>query len=402
MAHIDLTDSAFWKNPYPLYAELRRNHPVCRVEPGGAWAVSRHEDVVYVMRNPEIFSSEGLRMGFRPKWLDDNPAADTLFVLDGPEHMRLRRLVTPAFGLRVVSLLEPHARQKADELADSILMQPEVEFVMDFAVAVPANVIGMLLGIDSSLQKHFKRWSDDIVSITAMPVAPEPARIEEIRTTIADMRRYISTVIKEHRKEPRDDLISDLIRATVEGQSLTDDELMSFLFGLLLGGLETTTHLISAAIHILAERPDVFARLRADLSLIPNFAEEVLRLQGSVQMIPRVATTDVEIAGVTIPQGAWVLPIVASANRDQQKFPDGDHFNLESKARHMSFGDGVHHCIGAALARMEARIAIEAVVKRFSSIELLSRELEWTHSLVSRGLTSLPLRFLPIASGLAK
>ncbi|WP_437630195.1 cytochrome P450 [Sorangium sp. So ce854] len=369
---------------------MRRVSPVCQVEPGGMWAVTRYEDVLFVMKNPALFSSEGFKLAWQPPWVGYNPFANSLLAMDPPSHTRLRGLIHRAFGAATVARIEPRLRAVAAELTSSLV--EETDFVEAFGHPLPAFAIGEILGLDHALHAHFKRWADEFVAIT--PEVPSPEDAERVRKTIAELTGYLMEVIEARRRAPVDDTVSDLVRAEVDGQRLTDAEIVEFLVTLLIGGLETTTHLLSNSLLFLADHPDMMDRLHADRGLTALFVEEMLRYDGPVQTLPRISTADVVLSGVTIPRGALVIPIVASANRDEAKFKDPDRFDLHRGSQGgLQFGHGIHFCIGAALARMEARVALEAVIARFQRVERVPGEIRYNRTLTVRGPITLPLRF---------
>lgn len=381
---------AFRADPYPSYAAMRRDTPVVQVEPGGIWAVSRHEDVSAILKDPARFSSQGFRVAWEPEWVGYNPVAHSLLALDGAEHGRLRGIVGQAFGTRAIHRLEPKLRALIATLTED-LAAGEVEFNAAFGLPLPAFAIGELIGVDPADRHHFRRWADDITSVGPVPESPEHAT--RVRATIAELNGYLEDVIARRRAEPREDLVSDLLRAEADGQRLTDAELISFLVVLLLGGFDTTTHLLANALRVLADRPDVWADLKADQRLIPGFVEEVLRWDPPVHGIPRIAMTEVQVAGVTIPAGSLVLLLLGSANRDERRFPDPDRFDHRRGGPNVAFGHGLHTCIGAGLARMEARIALEAIVQRFERVEITDRNLVWNRAITTRGVDALRVRF---------
>ncbi|WP_437757860.1 cytochrome P450 [Sorangium sp. So ce1389] len=388
---MDVLAPAFRADPYPHYAELRREAPVCQVEPGGMWAVSRYEDVLFVLKSPELFSSHGFKAAWQPPWVGYNPLANSMLALDPPAHTRLRGLIHRAFGSRTVTRLAPRVRAVAEELASGLA--GEVDFIEALAMPLPAFVIGEVLGLDHGLRAHFKRWADDILSVTPGP-AP-PANAGRIRRTIVELTGYLKDVVAARRRAPADDTVSDLVRAELDGQALTDTEIVDFLVLLLLGGLETTTHLLGNALLFLADHPDMMRRLHDAPDLVPLFLEEVLRYDGPSQSVPRLTTREVSLAGATLPAGALVLALVASANRDERQYPDPDRFDLHRGSHGgLQFGHGIHFCIGAALARMEARAALEALVARFPRVERCSGEIAYNRTLTVRGPVALPLRFI--------
>ncbi|WP_437818321.1 cytochrome P450 [Sorangium sp. So ce1078] len=395
-ALIDVSAPDVRANPYPLYAEMRRASPVCQVDPGGIWAVTRYDDVLFVLKNPGIFSSEGFKAALQPPWVDYNPFANSMLAMDPPSHTRLRGLVHRAFGPATVARLESRIRSVAAELADGLA--GGADFVDALAHPLPAFAIGEILGLDHALRADFRRWSDALSAIMPEPQSPDDP--QRVRTTVADLTRYLMAVIAERRRAPMDDTVSDLVGAELDGQRLTDAEIVEFLVLLLLAGLDTTTHLLGNSLVFLADHPDMMERLHAEPALVPLFVEEMLRYDSPVQMVPRIATTEVAISGVTVPRGALVAPFLASANRDETKFKDPDRFDLHRGSQGaLHFGQGIHFCIGAALARMEARAALEAVVTRFRRVERVPGELRYKRMLTVRGVAALPLRFVPAGGG---
>lgn len=393
MTHpIDLLAPAFCANPYPHYAELRRMNPVCQVEPHGMWAVTRYEDVLFILKNPSVFSSAGFKMAWQPPWVGYNPIANSLIAMDPPQHTRLRGLVFRAFGAGAVARLEPRVRAAAENLADGL--KDGADFVSTMALPLPAFAISQILGLDPKLLPHFKQWSDDLISITPSPQPPEVA--ERIRNTIARMTGYIKEVIAERRRKPADDTVSDLIAAELEGQRLTDVEIIDFLIFLLIAGLESTTNLLGNSLIFLASHPEMMERLHAEPAVIPLFIEEMLRFDGPGQGVPRIAAAETTLSGVTIPRGSLVFPLLASANRDESKFPNPDRFDLNRGSQGgLHFGQGSHFCIGALLARMEARIVLEIVAARYQRVEHVLDAIQYQRALTTRGPIALPLRYIP-------
>ncbi len=390
---VNILAPEFRANPYPGYAEMRRNTPVVQVEPAGFWAISRYADVASVIKNPQLFSSEGFKAAWQPAWVGYNPLANSMLALDGTNHTRLRTLVSRAFNSSATTRLEARIRKLAHRLADELAQKGEADFVSMFAMPLPAFVIGELLGLDVSLHHRFKAWSDDIVGVTPEPMGPE--HVQRTLASIADLTRYITEVLEARRRAPADDLVSDLLRAEVEGQRLTDREIIDFLVLLLLAGLETTVHLLVNSLLFLAERPDELARLRADLTLVPRFIDEMLRYDAPVQALLRTVTSDVTLSGVRIPKGEVVLALIASANRDERQYTEPDRFDLYREQPALSFGYGAHYCIGAQLARLEARCGLEALLSRFSDFKRTSASLTWSQAITVRGPHTLPLRFIP-------
>lgn len=381
-------------DPFPTYAAMRQQHPVCPVEPGGFWAVSRYADVQSVLKSAERFSSAGFRPAFEPAWLGHNPGAHTMLSMDPPEHTRNRQLIHRAFAPGVINRVEPQIRTMIASITSRIAAQGEADVVDDLATPIVAGVIGDFLAFDPALHARFKHWSDTLASVTPVPRSPEHAA--QVRQTVAEMEDYFGTVIDARKQHPGDDMVSLLTMADIDGQELTRSELIAFLFLLLVAGLETTVHLISKSLLLLSSRPDLVDRLRSNPLLIAQFIEEMLRYDPPTHGLFRQATADTSIAGVTIPAGTFVMVLLAAANRDPDQFPDPDTFNLDRTVQGgLAFGHGPHFCLGAALARLEGRATLEALLARFSGFERLGGEIEWHHTLTVRGPAHLPLRFRP-------
>ncbi|WNG22896.1 cytochrome P450 [Cystobacter fuscus] len=376
-------------NPYAVYAELRRHAPVCQVDPGGYWVITRHDDVVAAFKNPQLFSNVGMRMATKPAWLGHNPFSDSMIGQDPPQHTRLRNLVHRAFAPAVLARLEGRVRHYAEAIVARIPEGREVDFVDAFTLPLPASVIGEVIGLEPSLHSRCKRWADDLTSISANP--QDEKRREEIRAAVREAEAEMAKVLALRRREPREDLVTELLQARVEGESLGDAELMSFMFLLLVAGLETTIHLLGHCVRVLMERPDVLARLRADRSLLPRFIEEVLRYEPPVQAMGRLTTAEAELSGVRIPAGAKVMLLIGSANHDDARFPDADRFDMDREGvNNLPLGHGIHFCLGAPLARLEARIGLEVLLSRFERLTPAG-PLEWNHSFTVRGPRVLPV-----------
>jgi cytochrome P450 len=383
-------------NPYPVFAELRRNAPVCQVDPGGMWAVSRYDDVVHALKSHQLFSTEGLRLATEPAWFGrTNPVSDSMLFMDPPKHGRLRALVSRAFTPAVLARLEPGIRTRAEELVTGLLERRTVDFVEAFAMPIPASVIGSLLGLDPSLHSRFKAWSNDIIAIGGTAL-DDTRQQEQCRRTVVEMETYLQQVLDSRRVALGDDMVSELLRARVDGESLTNVELMGFLFLLLIAGLETTTNLLCHGVRMLAAHPDVLARLRADPSLISRFVEEVLRYESPLQASLRLCTQDVVLGGVSLPRGAPVLLLHGSATHDERYFPDPERFDIDRPGpQNLPFGHGVHFCLGAPLARLEARVALEVLLARIGRVEMRTERVDWVPSLTMRGPRTLPVEVWP-------
>lgn len=392
-ARLNLMAPEVHADPYPFYAELRAKAPVCQIDPGGIWAVSRYADVIQVLRDPETFSSQAWTERVSPPWLEYNPLAESLFVLDPPAHTRMRNLINPALSPGACDGLEPAMRAVARELTDAILAsdEAEVEFVSAFAAPMAASAVGTVLGLPKELYPRFKHWTASVFSISANQHSPE--QIASIQSDLQEMEHYFGGLFEKRRVERGDDLVGQLLEGTIEGRPLTQRQMMSFLFILLPGGLETTTTVLGDTMISLAQHPGVLERVRADHSLIPKLVAEVMRYESTAHTVFRRALRTTEIAGTTIPEGGMVVCLLGAANRDERQFPDADTFNIDrEKNHHMSFGHGVHHCVGAFLGRMTSRVALETLLPHMSSVAIGPTGYRRHHSLNARGPITLPLR----------
>ena len=395
--------------PYPYYERVREEAPVHQT-PLGFWAVSRYEDVLSVVRNPEMFSSLAQSNSFvtppPPEVIEiakqGYPRVNTLLSNDPPSHTQFRNLVNKAFLPKRVAQLEDSIRKIANDLIDAFINDGKVDLVEQFAVGVPLTVIADALGVDRADMPKFKKWSDDSVAPLSGMLTPE-RQIECAHSRI-EFQKYMVDRVHEREANLRDDLLSDLVQARFDsgeraGEGMTMAEMLDVIAQLLVAGNETTTKLIAAATLMLVENPEQMAKVRADHSLIPNLVEEALRMEAPVQMLPRFTKEDVEVGGVAIPKGSVVMAMYGCANRDGAKYPNPDMFDVErDNARtQMAFGQGPHFCVGAALARSEARIAFELLLSRLNNIALASVDTP-THrelSMTLRGLTNLHLTFTP-------
>ncbi len=400
------------RDPYPHYAELRRKAPVAFIESTGFWAVARQRDVHEVLRSPDRFSSGPMRFirtNGRPpanpmeaagniraeslaRMLEQLPfpafelaTARSVIYADPPGHTPLRAIVNRGFTPRRVAALEPRVRAIARECLAGARRKGELDLVTDLAIPLPVTVICELLGVDPERRDDFKRWSDAIVtSQTAGAEAPPSSAIPELIL-------YLAEVIERRRREPREDLISTLLRAE-EGETLKPAEVVTFALLLLVAGNETTTNLLGNALLALTEHPAELERVRRDPALVPALVEEVLRYDSPVQLLWREATRDVELAGVSIPKGSIVVPLLGSANRDDEAFPGADRFEVtRERPTHLAFGFGVHFCLGASLARLEARVALEELLALPRVTRKPGTRPERLDAFMLRGLRSLPL-----------
>jgi len=357
------------RNPYPTYARLRSRSPVFHDPRSDLWMIFDHEGVKRALSDHEAFSSSVAPPGaMTSQWL---------VFFDPPRHTKLRALIMRAFTPRAVASLEPRIQALSRELLDPASERGALEFVGEFAAPLPLRVIAQMLGVPIEDQPRFQRWSDVIMALShALAGGAEAERAHrEFSAVTAEMRAYLEGLVEQRRAVPRDDLLTRLVEAEVDGERLTPEEILGFFQLLLSAGHETTTNLLSNAILCLLENPGSLARLRAAPELLPSAIEEVLRYRSPVQTMFRVTRREVVLHGQVIPAGKGVLPMIGSANRDPLKFRDPERFELSREPNpHIAFGHGIHFCIGAPLSRLEARIALATFLERVKGFELASSE----------------------------
>jgi cytochrome P450 len=378
------------RDPFPLYRELRESSPLFHFAPADLWMLFDHASVRQALSDHETFSSAASPPGSTP--------AEWMIFSDPSRHTKLRGLVSRAFTSRAVANLEPRIRELSALLLDAKLGQGEMDLVADFAVPLPLMVISEMLGAPLDDLARFRAWSDAMLGLGHSVVANDEAKAAEAAFGAAtiEMKAYLERLIAERRATPRDDLLTRLVEAEVDGERLNDAELLGFFQLLLLAGHETTTNLISNAVLSFVEHPDQLERVRANLGLLPAAIEEVLRHRSPVQAVFRVARRELELHGRRIPAGSLILPIIGSANRDPRIFADADRFDISRDPNpHLAFGHGIHFCIGAPLARIEGRIALGDLLSRTRRIELVNDV--WTPRGVFHvyGPAQLPIRFAP-------
>jgi cytochrome P450 len=390
-AHEPLTDplieDAFYAgDPFPQYARLRDEAPVAWNDTKGFWAVSCWDDVMAVSSDPETFcSGRGILVMEIGASYDSPP---TMMHTDPPEHTVYRKLVQPGFAPGRMRALEGDVRQRAKLLVDGIEPGRPVDFVSTVAVPFPLYIISALLGIPDEDWQRFFEWSEAVI-----PGATDWS--EEKRASLqADMHETLLATTVARRADPRDDLISVLAQVEIEGRRLSDAELAMFLVQLLVAGNETTRNMVSGGVVALADDPASWARLRRDRALVPTAVEEMLRWTTPVVSFMRTATRDTELAGKSVREGDPVLMLYASANRDGRQFgPTADRFDIgRDPNHHVAFGFGAHFCIGATLARIEARVLLEELLDRFETVERAG-DVERSHSAVIAGVKRAPLVF---------
>jgi cytochrome P450 len=390
---IDLFSADMRRNPYPAYDQMQSVSPVFHLVPFDLWMIFDFAGVKRALVDHDAFSSD---LSHVPG--QGNPGEWFIF-FDPPHHSKLRALIVKAFTPRVVANLEPRIRALSRELLDETVERGAMDLVADFAVPLPMRVIAELLGMPAADWPRYKRWSDAIVTIAnTFTKDDEAARtIEEYRAVTAEMRQFLPDLIAQKRAGDQDDLLTRLVEAEVDGMRLTQDEVLGFVQLLLVGGQETSANLINNAVLCFIDHPDQLARLRQQPELLPSAIEEVLCYRSPLQWMPRATRRDVEMHGQVIPAGKLVLPMIGSAKRDPKQFRDAGCFDIAREPNpHIAFGHGIHACLGAPLARLEARIALVDFLERIHGFELASDEpWEPRASLGVHGPSRLPIRFTP-------
>ncbi|WP_433346783.1 cytochrome P450 [Micromonospora sp. CA-111912] len=375
----------------PRYARLRRDEPLSRVRlPYGepAWLATRHADVRTVLGDARF--SRAAAVGRDEPRNTPRQIQGGILAMDPPDHTRLRRLVARAFTARRVEELRARTRQVADELVDGLLASgPPADLVDHLATPLPIRVICDLLGVPVTDQDKFHTWSEAIVSTTSLSA-------EQAQRYIDNLFAYMGGLIAQRRQEPTDDLIGAMVRARDADDRLSEEEVVQLAAGLLAAGHETTVTQIPNFLYVLLHHPDEWARLRADRSLVPRAVEELMRFVplGAAAAFARYAKEDVEIGGVLVRAGEPVVVSIPSANRDETVFPDADRLDLGREVNpHIGFGHGVHHCVGAQLARMELQVVLDTLLDRTPGLRLAvpESELPWKSGLLVRGLTAMPV-----------
>lgn len=397
-------------NPFPLFAQLRSVGPVVPIPfpmegtDRKGWMVTQLKEATQIFKDNAHFtvdprSIDGSVPIKQNKDESDESSdfstfftGDSMLTVDEPDHRRLRGLVSKAFTPRFIEGLRPRVQEIADELLDQVQNQGEMDLIKDYAFPLPINVISEMLGVPKEDRAQIRIWSDALAHGQGLG-----KQNEDVKTHMQAFGEYTAQLVAEKRLHPADDLISQMIAIEEEGDRLSEKELLSTITLLIFAGHETTSNLIGTGTLMLLDHPDQLEKLKADLGLVPSAVEELLRFNGPATIAgPRYATEDIEIAGQQIKQGDMVLPILASANRDETQFTDPEELDIARKVnRHLAFGQGIHACLGKPLARLEGDIAFTTLLKRMPNLRLrVPREsITWSFSLNSRSLTALPVAF---------
>jgi len=397
-----LLDPEVLADPYPLYARLRSEDPVHWDPFLHAWIVTRYADVLTVLHDysadrtptPDQLAEMGLA--------ELSPIAAVMvkqmLFLDAPAHTRLRGLASTAFTPRRVEILRGHIQEIADGLLDRVAGAGRMDVIADFASPLPAIVTAEMLGVPTDDHERLKNWSADFAEMLGN-FQHNPDRVARVLRSVEEMTAYFRDAIAELRGRPREGLIHSLMTAQVDGDRLSDEEVIANCIVTMVGGQETTTNLIGNGLLALLRHPEELARLRGDPSLTPSAVEELLRYESPSQHTARMAPSDRELGGKEIRKRQAVIAVMGAANRDPERFPDPDRLDLSRPSnRHVAFGWAAHFCFGAPLARLEGQIAFDTLLRRLPGLRREEGPLVWRENLGLRGLTALAVSFEPAAA----
>ena len=385
----------FHADPYPFYRQLREQDPVHQT-PMGFWVLTRYDDCVAVLRDARFGREEFQQMLSAVYGGEDSDRLPrSMLFRDPPDHTRLRALVSKAFTPRVVEQMRDHIQEIVDRLLDRALGQGGMDVMEDLAYPLPVTVICEMLGVPVDDHASIRGWSADIArSLDAIGLPSDQSIVDRGRVARRALADYFRALVPVRRARPQADLLSGLLAAEEQGDKLTEPEVIAMCLLLFIAGHETTVNLIGNGALALLHHPDQLARLRADPSLVPNAIEELLRYDSPVQRTARMTTTDVAIDGRPIAKGTMVVTALGAANRDPAQFPDPDRLDVTRRdVRHISFGYGIHFCLGAPLARVEGQIALGTLLRRAPGLALAEPSPEWRESSVLRGLKRLRVKF---------
>lgn len=397
---VNIVSPQFKANPFPFLAGLRASQPVYRTslpDKTPIWLITRYVDVTVLLKDERFvknrrtaMTSEQLR---KMPWVPPifRPLERNMLDLDPPDHTRLRALVHKAFTPNLIGQMRNRIETLADELLDGVARKGQLDLINDYALPLPMTIITEILGVPASDRNKFHKWSQAVVSLTS------PKATLRVIPSVWMFSRYLRRFFRERRRDPRDDLASALIQAEEAGDKLSEDELLAMVFLLLIAGHETTVNLIGSGMLALLEHPGQMDKLRRNPSMIKTAVEELLRYTSPVLMSSeRYAREDLDLHGVTIPRGGMTLGVIGSANRDETVFENADALDITREPnKHLSFGQGIHFCVGAPLARLEGQIAINTLLRRMPDLHLsvTTESLRWRPSMILRGLETLPAAF---------
>jgi len=399
-----LVSQEFMEDPYPLLHRLRQEDPVHWSDAIGGWILTRYDDMVTTFKDTSHYSNEG-RLGkavaYLPaesraefKTFEDHYDQKSLIHSDPPDHTRFRGLITKAFTPRVVEAMRPRMQEIVNELLDRVQPSGQMDVIQDLAIPLPVTVLSEIMGVPKSDVHLFKGWADDLLAFQGVN-KPAVEILRRSQNAIVGIRAYLGELLKEKRRRPGEDLLSQLAAAESEGDKLSERELLNSCITLLVAGHETTTSLIGNGLYSLLRYSDQWQLLQENPSLLTSAMEEMLRYESPVARQPRLMKQDAEMGGKQLREGEMVFQMLNAANRDPAYFDDPDRFDIRrERNRHIAFGLGIHFCVGATLARTEGQIVFSTLMERLPNIRLVSGEPNWDlHKPNSRMLKTLPVRF---------
>ncbi len=401
---IDFSDPAVQADPYPIYAGLRRDHPVNW--DGRTWVISRYEDITALLSDPRMSSARtDQTFGVLPPEVQAELTpmrtimTSRMLLSDPPKHTRLKNIVNKAFTPRMIESRRERLQEICHMFLDRVAAQGRMDVSEDIAALLPGWAISDVLGIPADDQPMFTRWARDQVRIydrAGVSPADRVAVMRQGQKSMLEMRAYLAEVIESRRQEPRDDLITELVQAEEQGDRLSEDELFGMCVALLVGGNNSTAHLIGNAILTLIRHPEALAQIRADPELIKTAVEEVMRFESPVQATSRVVKERMEFRGETFEAGQGIVVLFGSGNRDGDQFAEPDHFDITRQPnRHLTFAHGPHFCLGASIARTVSQVGILTTIQRCADMELVEDRVEWLEGFAFRGPKRLPITFRP-------
>jgi cytochrome P450 len=377
----------FVADPYPVMQRLRREDPVYWSDAIGGWILTAYSDILVAFKDTSSFSNEN-RLGkvlayLTPekratyKAFEDHWANKSLLHSDPPDHTRMRAIVTREFTAKVVEQMKPRIQETVDRLIDATLAQGRMDVVSQLAAPLPISIISQILGVPRADHHFFQEWADAILAFQGVN-KPSEADISRAQDAIVKLRPYIRGMIEERRREPREDLLGKFVAAEAEGGRISEPELISTCSTLFVAGQETTLSLIASAIYTLLAHPAQLELLRQYPELLASAIEETLRYESPVSRQPRIVKNDIELRGKKLKKGDVVFQMINGGNRDPELFPDPEKFDIQRQNnRHIAFGNGIHFCVGAFLARAEAAIAVGTIFRRLPNLRLVDKKPDW-------------------------
>lgn len=393
-------EKSYLEDPYPFYRKLQSSDPIHRSRLINGWVLSRYADINETLTDSRFIADERKLPDFEKRrqriiktaGIPDDPPVPSMLRLDPPDHTRLRSLVNKAFTPRAIEKLRPRVEEIVNELIDAAADKGSMDVIEDLAYPLPVMVIAEMLGVPADDREQLKRWSDEIV--LTLGTVPDGDKTRRAYEAGKEMMAYVEKIAEERQGEPRDDLLSALLAVEEEGDRLSIEEVYSTILLILVAGNETTTNLIGNGLLALFRNPDQLELLRDDPALAQSAVEELLRYDSPVQATARFVTEEVALNGHTVKPFQQVVLLLGAANRDPEQFTDPDRLDItREEGSPLSFSHGIHFCLGAPLARIEAQIALPAMLQRFPDLKLATDRVEWGDGIILRGLKSLPVTF---------